>query len=201
MYLIKLYLLFIMFSFIGYLIEVLAVYKEKKVLVNRGFLLGPICPIYGFGSILIILFLNKYKSYPVLVYIMSSFFIFIVEYLTSYYLEIIFNKKWWDYKNKKYNIKGRVCLINILLFGILGLLGLYVIYPFYLLITDKLSTNILIIIFILIFILHITDSITSIIYIKKVKKIKVNIKDDYLIKREVNIDNTNKKYKRSPSIK
>lgn len=201
MYLIKLYLLFIMFSFIGYLIEVLAVYKEKKVIVNRGFLLGPICPIYGFGSILIILFLNKYKSYPVLVYIMSSFFIFVIEYLTSYYLEIIFNKKWWDYKNKKYNIKGRVCLINILLFGILGLIGLYVIYPFYLLITDKLSTNILIIIFILIFILHITDSITSIIYIKKVKKIKVNIKDDYLIKREVNIDNENKKYKRSPSIK
>lgn len=97
---------------------------------NRGFLFGPYCPIYGFGSLLIIYFLENFKSSPVAVFFLGMLFTSILEYVTSYILEKMFNAKWWDYSQMRFNINGRVCLLNSTEFAVLGLGLTYIIHPF-----------------------------------------------------------------------
>ncbi|MBC8544071.1 putative ABC transporter permease [Bianquea renquensis] len=122
-------ILFFLYSAIGWLVESIYVSVSKGHWVNRGFLNGPICPVYGTGAILIILLLTPLKEYPPLVFLTSLLVVSIVEYVTAWILETIFHAKWWDYSNKRFNIKGRVCLLNALEFGVLGLALMYGIHP------------------------------------------------------------------------
>lgn len=191
----KLFLLFIMFSFVGWMLEVLTVLKKQKVLVNRGFLFGPYCPIYGFGGLLIIILLKKYYSEPYVVFIFSIFIAFILEYTTSLVLELLFHDKWWDYKNEKYNINGRVCLETLIPFGFISLVGLYVLYPFLMFIINLFSNKVLIIVTLLLFFLYMIDSASTIYLIINLKKI--NYKYDHFIinrnRRVLNSINKDKK--------
>ncbi len=118
-----LFLLFIIYSIIGYFVEILAcsIYS-KKFIFSRGFLIGPYLPIYGTGVVLITIFLSKYRDDLLALFIMSCVFCTILEYITSYVMEKLFNLRWWDYSEKKFHINGRVCLSNSILFGIGGLL-------------------------------------------------------------------------------
>ena len=99
-------------------------------ITDRGFLYGPIIPIYGFGCILILLTLNKYKKTPIKHFFMIMLVCGILEYLTSYFLELIFDKRWWNYFKYPFNINGRVCLYGLLLFGIVGHILVYYFVPF-----------------------------------------------------------------------
>ena len=129
---IKIYfLLFIIYSFIGWLMETTLKSYEAKKFINRGFLIGPYCPIYGCGCILIILLLKKYEPYPLGLFCMSVVICTILEYLTSYFMEKLFNARWWDYSKRKFNINGRVCINTMIPFGILGTLMMYFINPFF----------------------------------------------------------------------
>ena len=106
------FLLFFIYSFIGYICEVIYCFiLDKGKFQNRGFLYGPYCPIYGFGAIAIIVLLSKYEQYPIVLFVMGAIVASIIEYITSYLMEKIFNNKWWDYSNKKFNINGRICLV------------------------------------------------------------------------------------------
>lgn len=78
-------------------------YKDKT-LVNRGFLMGPYCPIYGCGCILIILLLKRYLNDFIALFIMSMVICSILEYLTSYIMEKLFKARWWDYSDRRFNI-------------------------------------------------------------------------------------------------
>ena len=199
MFLFKYILLFLMFSFTGWLIEVIYVYKDQKILVNRGFLFGPYCPIYGFGSLLIILMLNKYYFHPFVVFIESIVICFIIEYLTSYVLEILFNEKWWDYNDRKYNISGRVCLETLVPFGFFSILCLYIVAPIYSSLINLLNNRFLIILASLLLILYIIDLLTSISINLKLKKINYKYDENKKLKKQVNeIINKecNKVYKR-----
>ena len=121
---------FFCYAVIGYIVEVLYCSFFEKRLVNRGFLHGPYLPIYGFGS-LIILLLFQYKSpHPLLVFVLTFILTSMLEYVTSYLLERLFNAKLWDYSTYRFNLHGRVCLLNSTLFGLLGLLVIYGIHPF-----------------------------------------------------------------------
>ncbi len=120
-------LLFFIYSLWGWIVEVLHVglISEKKF-YNRGFLNLPIIPIYGFGSLFIItifkyISLNIVANFIIIIILTSS-----LEYLTSLIMENLFHLKWWDYSKYKYQIHGRVCLRNSILFGIGGLLILKV---------------------------------------------------------------------------
>jgi len=93
--------------------------------VNRGFLYGPICPIYGYGAVIMVLlaeFLKKKKINNLFLKFLSATILFsLLEYVGSLILELIFGLRWWDYSNEFLNLNGRICLMFSLLFGIMGL--------------------------------------------------------------------------------
>ena len=125
------FLLFILFSFVGWCSEVLYVglFFEHKF-VNRGFLNGPLCPIYGFGGAVILLLPQSLYSTWIPLFFFSLILCTVVEYFISWLLEKMFHTLWWDYSHYKFNIKGRVCLLNSFLFGLMGMIGGHFIFPY-----------------------------------------------------------------------
>lgn len=124
-----LFIYFFMYAIIGWACEVLYCFKITKELVNRGFLNGPYCPIYGVGALIVLNFLMPYRGEPILVFFIGIILVTSLEYVSSWGMEKLFHAKWWDYSEHKFNINGRVCLFNSLLFGILSLLLIYVVHP------------------------------------------------------------------------
>lgn len=176
----NLFLQFIIYSFIGYLIEVVSVsIRNKKLTLNRGFFLGPYLPIFGFSCILMGFFILNYKKDLFTVFVMSAFISTTVEYITSYVLEKIFKARWWDYSNHKFNIEGRVCLGNSLFFGIGGIVFVYLINP---IVTSIIKTMSLIIFRIVaitslvIFLIDVIITVTT-LYQVKVSSIKFKNRD------------------------
>lgn len=127
----KYFILFMIYSFIGWCMEVLTVLIPKKKFVNRGFLIGPYCPIYGYGCLLIIILLKNNLDDPLALFLKAIVICSLLEYFTSFFMEKLFNARWWDYSNKKFNINGRICLETMLPFGILACLVMYVLNPFF----------------------------------------------------------------------
>ena len=124
------FLIFIMFSMVGWISEVLyvGIFHEHKF-VNRGFLYGPLCPVYGFGGIVILLLPAKLYSTWIPLFFASMILCTIVEYFVSWFMEKMFHTRWWDYSHYKFNINGRICLLNSVLFGFLGLGVIRFVYP------------------------------------------------------------------------
>lgn len=149
---------------------------ELKKFINRGFLIGPYCPIYGWGCILIILLLNKYTNDPLVLFIMAIVICSILEYFTSYFMEKLFKARWWDYSRRKFNINGRICLETMIPFGLLGCLIMYFVNPFFVSVYSKIPSNILIIISSVLFTIFLTDNIISytIMFKMKIPKIKIS---------------------------
>lgn len=125
-----LFLLFIIYAVIGYFTEVFFVYLvDKKLSFNRGFLIGPYIPIYGVSIICMVRLLTPYKDDLIALFVMSTVACTIIEYITSYIMEKLFNLRWWDYSHLSFNINGRVCLMNSVLFGLGSILITKVINP------------------------------------------------------------------------
>ncbi len=156
-----LFMKFILFSMMGYVAEMIMCCIVEKKLTNRGFLCGPVIPIYGVGSIFLIFFLSPFKESPILVFLLGMIITTVIEYLTSYALEKIFHNKWWDYSNQKYNINGRICLLNSILFGIGSILIIYFINPWISKFLLEIKDNYLIITTIILLIIFIIDTIYS----------------------------------------
>ena len=169
----KVFLIFMLYSILGWIMEVIATYPNQKKFVNRGFLIGPYCPIYGFGSLIIILFLKNYIKYPIILFISIMCFCTLIEYITSFLMEKIFKARWWDYSNKRFNINGRVCLINSFYFGLIGIVTLYFINPYVEKFIDGLTYKIIHFMSIFLFIMVITDFILSFNIMNKIKN-KIN---------------------------
>lgn len=164
------FLLFIIYSNLGWLMEVTLKSIELKKFINRGFLIGPICPIYGYGCLLIIILLKNFTSNIVLLFFSSVIICSILEYLTSYIMEKLFKARWWDYSRRKYNINGRICLNTMIPFGLLGCLMMYVVNPFLeskLLLIDP---KVRLILAITLFIIYMIDNILSFRLMFKISK-------------------------------
>ena len=173
------FLLFIIYSFLGWVVEVLDSFYNLKKFVNRGFLIGPYCPIYGVGLLIIIHFLKNYTDSYLVVFVMSMFICMILEYFTSYIMEKLFNARWWDYSDKKFNINGRICLETTIPFGLGGMAIMYIVNPLLEKVLKVLSNKVLIIISIILFIIFLVDLIISLIVILRVKDISIKkIKDN-----------------------
>ena len=125
-----LFLYFIIYSIIGWCCETIYCRILDGKFSDRGFLYGPYCPIYGFGGLIVSTLLSQIKQYPVFLFISSILLTTILEYLTSFIMEKIFNAKWWDYSNMKFNLNGRICLLNSTLFGIMAIFLTYFIQPY-----------------------------------------------------------------------
>lgn len=124
------FLLFITYAIAGWIMEVTCKSIEAKKFINRGFMIGPYCPIYGWGAIAITILLHRYTDDWIVLFLMSIITCGILEYATSYVMEKLFHARWWDYSRRKYNINGRICLETLIPFGILGLVIMYVTNPF-----------------------------------------------------------------------
>ena len=167
------FLLFLIYSFLGWSLEVIGKLIELKRFINRGFLVGPVCPIYGCGGILITFLLKKYIDDPIALFIMAIFLCGSLEYLTSYLMEKIFHARWWDYRKKKYNINGRVCLDTIIPFGLLGMFIMYIANPFflkYLQAMPDVALNILFGVFLTIFVIDNIVSTNVVSYVGRTTK-------------------------------
>ncbi len=126
----SLVLLFFIFSFIGWCWEVSLHLVLDGVFVNRGALHGPWLPIYGSGGVLLLTLLNRVRSSPVKEFFCIIFVCGMVEYWTSYYLEVVYDgMKWWDYSGYFLNLNGRICAEGLLVFGIGGMVFVYIAAP------------------------------------------------------------------------
>lgn len=137
----KYFLCFLIYSFIGWLYEVLlGIFVFHLGFVNRGFLFGPYCPVYGFGALLFIYLLDRYKYnvykvfklniYPLFMFIFITAITTVMELLTSYIMEFFIGEWLWDYNNYFLNFQGRVALETSIRFGIGGMVILYILHPF-----------------------------------------------------------------------
>lgn len=120
---------FIIYSFLGWCIEVCYATLNTGKFVNRGFLNGPYCPIYGLGATGIVYFLSPFKEYPLILFITSATLTTALEFITGYILEKIFNCKWWDYSKVPFNIKGYVCLKFTVIWGLACIILVNVLHP------------------------------------------------------------------------
>ena len=131
-YPVNLILLFFIYSFAGWCIEVILKYRQFHRFINRGFLTGPVCPIYGTGVVLITVSAGALSAYETSIgttFVLSFLLCGTVEYLTSYVMEKRFHARWWDYSQKPMNLHGRVWIGNLLLFGVAGVVIIHISNP------------------------------------------------------------------------
>ena len=120
---------FIAYSFLGWGYETAVCSVKAGHLVNRGFLNGPYCPIYGAGAIIFLLLLKNQKSY-VSIFVFGALIACAVEYATSYVMEKLFDARWWDYSKYKFNLNGRICLGAAIIFGAFAVFLLKFAHPY-----------------------------------------------------------------------
>lgn len=121
--------IFIIYAFIGWCTEVAYAALEKGVFVNRGFLNGPYCPIYGCGVLTVVVILTPLKGNLLILYLGSFFLTSILEFITGFVLERAFHNKWWDYTDKPFNIMGYVCLKFSILWGFACTFIMLILHP------------------------------------------------------------------------
>lgn len=192
----KAFIVFILFSVIGWICEVIyvGVFSEHKF-VNRGFLHGPLCPIYGVGGLLILMLPVRLQNPVWVLFISGTFFCSVVEYIGSWALEKMFHTTWWDYSNHKItikgktiplNIRGRVCLKNSLLFGVMSVVGIKFVQPLIEKFLNLFSDLALIIISDALLVIFIVDLVATVhklvdfsVYMTKLKEFGESLKDRY----------------------
>jgi uncharacterized membrane protein len=155
------FLLFISYAFLGWCMEVTCKFIQYKKFINRGFLIGPYCPIYGWGALAITILLKRYMEEPLVLFVMSTLICSIIEYLTSYFMEKKYHARWWDYSNKKFNINGRICLETLIPFGILGVAIMYGTNPILFKLYNQIPQLVINILTVILFIGFIVDNIIS----------------------------------------
>ncbi|WP_315117748.1 putative ABC transporter permease [uncultured Clostridium sp.] len=120
---------FIAFSMLGWCLEVIYHLYTDKRFINRGFLHGPVCPIYGSAAVTLILTLEPLGNKIWLIFLGGAAVATILEYFTGWILELLFNTKWWDYSKESFNIKGYICLKFSLIWGGMSIIFIKLLYP------------------------------------------------------------------------
>ena len=164
------FIFFLFFSVVGWVSECIScTINTHKITYDRGFLLGPYCPVYGIGALYMYFTLDIFSYNPVSVFIVAMLGTSLLEYFTSYIMELIFKARWWDYSDRKFNLAGRICLRNAMIFGIVGILFTYLLKPTYLGIMEKVPSNVLITSSIILFIIFAIDYAVSFVATYKVR--------------------------------
>ena len=155
------FLWLMIYSVIGWVYESTICSIGQRKLINRGFLNGPYCPIYGTGAVLVLLVLGRIQN-PVLLFFAGAVLTCSLEYLTSWLMEKLFHARWWDYSKRKFNIGGRVCLIGAIVFGAFSVVLILVLHPFIKSLTDRLTAPALNIICAMLFVGIVSDLIVTV---------------------------------------
>lgn len=123
------YRYFIIYSVLGWILETTYCFLTTGHLTKRGFFFGPLCPIYGFSILIMLLICSEKNKNMIYTMVKCALVATAMEYVTSYWLEHLFNRRWWDYSNMFLNLNGRICIGASLLFGILGGFFIRYIHP------------------------------------------------------------------------
>jgi len=136
----KLFLYFLIYSFIGWVLETAFAIYVNGYFVKRGFLLGPICPIYGCGAVILLVFLSRFKKSSLKLFFISSIILSFFEYVVSFAMDALFAMKWWDYSTDFFNLNGRISIAYAFCWGIISIIFINHLHPF---IEKRLNKNIL----------------------------------------------------------
>ncbi|MDK8281247.1 MAG: putative ABC transporter permease [Peptoniphilus lacrimalis] len=186
---IKIYICFFIYSIIGWIWEsFLCSSVELKKLVNRGFFLGPYCPIYGLGATLSYLLLRDIGS-ATLIFILASIVSCTIEYIVGYILEKIFKDRWWNYDNYPFQLHGRVCLYGLVIFGLANVVIVKFSTPFLMFSLSVIKDSILIGLAISISLVSFVDLIITISARKKLNKRLSNIHERLEEKADIYFEN------------
>lgn len=159
--------IFVLYSFIGWLIEVMASLINKRKFVNRGFLIGPIVPIWGIGGVIITVLLRNCDIFGTI--IMSAILGTCLEYIVNFFMERMFKARWWDYSHLPFNLNGRIWIGSFILFGILGILVAHVLSPIFVDIIGDFNKKLVIFVGIIVCFLVVIDCVLSFTIIKNLK--------------------------------
>lgn len=162
--------IFIIYSFLGWCVEVSFHAVTSGKFVNRGFLNGPVTPIYGFGMSILIFFLGSLVDNFIILFLGSFVLTSILEYITGYILEKIFDTRWWDYSHMPFNLKGYISLSFSIVWGLGAVFMLNIVHPLinrFISLFDNLIGNILLAVFLLYFLADFIVTVLGIININR----------------------------------
>lgn len=185
------FLYFVFYSMIGYVCEVFYVYLGSKKWVNRGFMHGPYIPIYGNGAMIVSLALLHVKKDSFIIFLVGLLLCSFLEYITSFVMEKIFHNRWWDYSERKYNLNGRVCLQNSVLFGLGSVAIIFIFNPLFNKLYNLLNDKAVLYIAIILFIIMLTDFLISFFEAIKVSSIASHL-DKFIEEFEKKRESTKK---------
>ncbi|MGN0468474.1 MAG: hypothetical protein ACI4GY_07110 [Acutalibacteraceae bacterium] len=169
-------LIFFFYSAAGWAVESTYCSIGEKRFINRGFLTGPMCPIYGTGALVMTVFLyNPFYDRPLLVFLLGMLLCDIVEYITSFLMETLFHSRWWDYTYEFLNIRGRICLKHTLYWGVASVGFVYVIHPHIDKIISKFSDNLIIGITSAVLVVFAVDCIHSFIKALDIRNLQIKL--------------------------
>lgn len=160
-------MIFLIGSIVGFIYEEIFYYIFEDTLAKRGFLYGPYLPVYGFGAVLMVLLLKKYKKDPFIVFLLAMLLTGVVEYITGFIMYQAYHRVWWDYTGLFLNIDGYVCLRSVLTFGIGGLILIYVIEPLLCKLSENINTKLYITTSVLIVMTFVIDLTFTLMYRNK----------------------------------
>ena len=160
---------FIIYSFLGWVMESTVRSISDKKIINTGFLRGPFCPIYGIGAIIMLLFLDRFQDKPIWLFFIAITVLTIWEYLVGVLLEKMFKTKYWDYSDHKFNLQGRVCLTNSICWGILGVVFVRYLHPFIERILLNIDKTLIYYIISIITVVLTVDFIATVVRVKNIK--------------------------------
>lgn len=125
------FIYFLVFAVVGWLLETAFSFYSLGHFTKRGFLYGPLCPIYGWGALILIMFFSTYKKHNLKLFIYAAVVFSVFEYMVSFFMEALFSLKWWDYTNEFLNLNGRISIFYSFAWGIIAILFINFIYPFF----------------------------------------------------------------------
>lgn len=123
-------LYFFIYAFMGWVMETIYAICLLGGFHKRGFLLGPVCPLYGFGALILLLFLSQYKKKGFKLFCLAAIIFSAFEYLTGFALDALFKLKFWDYTQDAFNLNGRISIMYSFAWGIIAVIFLHHIHPF-----------------------------------------------------------------------
>ena len=159
------FIYFLIFAIVGWFLETCFSFYSLGHFTKRGFLFGPLCPIYGWGALILIMFFSTYKNHNLKLFIYSALIFTVFEYLVSFGMEALFSLKWWDYTGEFMNLNGRVSIFYTFAWGIIAILFINFVYPFFKkkinIILSKIPYKIQMLVVNILILVFITDTILS----------------------------------------
>lgn len=181
---IKIITYFFLYSFLGWAMESLYISVLQRKVINTGFLHGPFCPIYGFGAVVLYVLLSPLKGNVLAIFCTGFFVLSLWEYFVGFLLEKLFKTKYWDYSKNKFNINGRVCLLNSIYWGLLSIFFIEIWNPIVEIQIQKIPQYILLYIDTVLIIYIIADMVSSSVKIinlpkriDRIKSLRINLKE------------------------